>query len=1029
MSNYQSYSTLSSSFTPQDENVKFDTISVSKSSGRFISGDYFPLPYDIYTEKRILKYLERDIPMKEILLSVNDLTPEEFNQLHYLLLSLESYYKQLNPVIPRHKLIYLTMTREGLKTLKRMKLKSFLTSNGGTLLEKPDWYDNIPTYHSYDIGEIFNYNYGFFWEEEDSKDYLISETPVNVDPVILKYFKKIVDRVIGDSHDFPEVLPDEILFRVNSSTSIDDNMDSYPNYYLKSRNLRFSSVRSEGKRVLITTGPGQGRDAIINNVNDLNSIQLINENIRKFLEINFRDSILSGPQTIQQKRFFSRCNKNPFFYCRDIKKEGLSKPKYICEIILSALHKRFPKNVAFMNPHFYSGPWYEGDKTQRGHGLGMANELTTLMQLMILYTTNFAIGKGGDYVSSVKAFFLNDDSIIFVKGTEEDLDTFIDYDYQVCSGLGVLLQKDKSFYSSSCAIFCEMYYSRGKPFVNNKVSYAIRETEIIRRSSNILEAKFYAGNMKGSLDQIESTLKRTYMDLGYEFNKDEINWPITLGGLRPFKLLNIDNTLSYVKSYSDIKLLYRAFNANKERKLKRWNKYLKEYIPPILQMYPLLKKVEDPEILDRIGLGSISSLSGLFFRPSKEHKLHWAVEKLYKRRQEIFNIVSSPTYEEFCKIYATESLSNVYLDEMFIERTIPVKIFQQKRFKDPYTVINPLSSYLNYLGAKIPNIPATEWGLYQQNCVVSAEKSVFARQRAMNTLSLIDRFEEDFESELLVFPENDEDIIDFMESYPKPFMAYGLVKNGNQLPIPKKDFRNPYLKLRSQVFGRYLNLREIKLSQTYNWERIDFMLKFEEYFKGMIEFDNDFWVCVEARLEADNIPKEPPEAVSEEENNMYKSRMKLDTYGVNVDEEFYEPSQDEISEPDIFIEEPRVYESPDEDVDHINMFMRINGPLPEGGIEVYGSEDWLIWFFNENQWSQDDILRADKDLEYASVDTMAYQRGIVPGSDAFKEKNEVLTANIVHSAELSWVAYVFYYVFKNIKVPEDDPFDAGDLFG
>lgn len=1031
MTNYQNYSTATSSFTPHDEKVKFDLISVSKSSGRFIYGDYFPLPYSIYTEKRILKYLEMDIPMFEVLNAVNDLTPEEFNQLHYLLLSLESYYKQQNPMIPRHILIYLVITREGLKTLKIMRLKSFLLSNGGTLLEKPDWFDKIPFYHSYDIGEIFNYNYGFFWEEEDTKDYLISEVPVEVDKEILGFFKKIVNRIINDSSDFQEVLPDEVLFRVNSSSSIDDNMDSYPNYLLKSKNLRFSSVRSEGKRVLITTGPGQGRDAIINNINDLNSIQLINENIRKFLEMNFRDSILTGPSSIQQRRYFKRCNKYPYFYCRDIRKEGLSKPKYLCEIILSALHRRFPKNIAFMNPHFYSGPWYEGDKTQRGHGLGMANELTTLMQLMLLYTTNYAIGKGGDYVSSVKSFFLNDDSIIFIKGSDEDLDTFIDYDYQVCSGLGILVQKDKSFYSNSCAIFCEMYYCRGKPFVNNKESYAIRETEIIRRSSNILEAKFYAGNMKGSLSQIEDTLKKTYISLGYEFNKDEINWPITLGGLRPFKLLNIDQTLKYVSTYKDIRILYRAFNANKERKLKRWNKYLKDFIPPIIQMYPILKKEQDPEILEKLGLGSISNLSGLFFRPSKEHKLHWAVEKLYRRRETIFKeTLASPTYEDFCKIYSSESLSNVALDELFVKKFIPVKIFHQKSFRDPYSVINPMSSYLNYLGAKIKNIPSTRWGLFQQNCVISAEKSVFARQRAMNTLSLIDRFEEDFETELLIFPENDEDIDEFMESYPKPFMTYGLVKNGNLLPIPKEDFRNPILKLRKEVYGRYLNLREVYLSQTYKWERMDLILKFEEYFKGMIDFDNDFWTCVDARVEASKTVPLPPEEVSDGEKEMYKSRLRLDTLDIDIDQEFFEPSLSEKSDSDILIEYEEPPEETLEEVEAMpNPFMIINGPLPDGDISVYGSEEWLIWFFNEDRWSQDEILRNDKDLEYASVDTMAYQHSLVPGSDAFKEKNEVLEANLIHSAKLSWVAYTYFYVFKNIKVPEDDPFDAGDLFG
>jgi hypothetical protein len=950
-----------------------------------------------------------------------DLSPEEKNQLLYLLLSIESYYEQQNAVIPRHILIYLVVNSKGLKTLKRMRFKSFIESNQGTLLEKPDWYDEVPFYHSYDIGEIFNYNYGFFWQEEDTQDYLLSKTPVKTDSEIVNLFKKVTDRIISATDDFDEVLPEEILFRVNSSKSIDKEGNSFPNYHIKHDNLQFSSVRKEGKRCLITTSPGSGRDAIVNNVNDLNTIQLINENIRKFLLKNFRKNILTESLERNKKRFFSKCNKNQFFYCRDIKKEGLTKPKYLCEIVLQALHKRFPECLAFQFPYFYSGPWYEGDTGERGHGLGMANELTTLIQILILFTTNYLIGEEGDYVVSSGALYLNDDAVVFINGTFDDIECFVDYDYQVCTGLGVMIQRDKSFYSDSCAIFCEMYFSRGKPFVNDKISYKNRELKIIERASNILEAKLYAGNMKGSLTDIENILKHTYLKLGYEFNKEEINWPITLGGLRPFKLLNVDHTLKYVESYVDVKLLYRAYNANKERRLKRWNKYLKEYIPPLAKIYPVILKEKDESILERLGLGSVNNLSSVFFRPSKEGKLHWAVEKLYKRRQEIFLKDSgSPTFEDFCKIYASESLSNVSLNNMFYERLIEVEIFSMKKFKDPYTVTNPIVSYLNTLGVENNKVASTKWGLFQQNCVLTAEKSVFARLRMQNTLSLIDRFEEDIETDFLVFPKNDEDIEDFMESYPKPFMTYGLVQLGNKLGIPKQEFRNPILKSRKEVFGKYLNRREFILSQPYTWQRINFMLKFEESFKGMIDFDNDFWDAVDERVRILENKGEPPpkEEVSPEENEMYNTRMVLDTDTQIIDDAPIETIEVSSGSDDQSIES----------IESINMFMIENGPLPDGDISVYGSQDWLLYFFNLERWEQDPYLEADPDLRKASVDTMAFQRGVMPGSDAFKEKNQVLEDNLIFSSGISWVAYVYNNVFRNIKPPEDEEFDTSTLF-
>jgi len=1016
MTNYQSYSVNTSNYAFQDENVKFENIPVMKSNGRFLDGDYYPLPHSYDRERRILRYLEMELPIYQILNIARDLTPEELNQLHYLLLSIEAYYKQQNAVIPRHELIYLVINSKGLKILKRMKFKSFLESNHGTLMEKPDWYDQIKSYHIYDIGEIFNFNYGFFWMEEDTQDYLLSKIPVEIDSDILKGFKKVVERIINNCVDFEKVLPEEVLLRVNASSSIDEGLNSFPNYHLKSKYLQFSSIRTKGKRCLITPSPGSGRDAIINNVYDLNSIQLINENIRAFLKVNFPKFILTSSHDQNLRRYISRCNKNNFFYCRDIRKEGLTKPKYICKIVLEALQRRFPENKAFGFPSFYSGPWYENDTSERGHGLGMANELTTLIQILIFFTVNYFIGKGGDYVVSSKAFFLNDDSIFFINGTDEDIECFVDYDNQVCSGLGILVQKDKSFFSDSCAIFCEMYYSRGKPYVNDKISYKVRETEIMKRCSNILEAKMYAGNMKGTLSEIEDILKIVYIHLGYEFNKDEINWPITLGGLRPFKLLGVDFTLNYVRSYSDIKLLFRAYAANKERRLKRRNKYLKEYIPPIAKLYPGVLKETDKDILERIGLGSESNLSSIFFRPSKEGKLHWALNKLYAKRQKIFNeTLSSPTYEDFCRIYASESSSNVLLEDIFVERFIPVKIFAYKGFKDPYMIINPMMSYINYKCNLSHKYPKTQWGLFQQNCILSAEKSVFARTRAQNTLSLIDRFDEDFEAELLVFPENPDDIEDFMESYPKPFLTYSLVRNGNLLPIPKKPFRNPQLKMRKEVFGKYLNLREIYLSQTNDWYKMCFILEFERCFKNMIEFDNDFWDCVEHRAQEAEIHEKTfsKEKVDSEEEHMYDMRMTLDTYGVTV------------------IDNTSSTNDAEEVVEELppgGIFMQSYGPLPEGDISVYGSQEWLLWFFNLERWEQDPILEADPDLSYASVDTLAFVRGVVPGSDAFKEKNEVLEANLIHSSNLSWVAWVFHNVFRNIKPPEDEELDTSTLF-
>lgn len=1009
-----------STYTLHDEKIKFDRIPSSKSNNRVVVGEYFPIRYSEESRIRIMYHLENQTDVASVLSKVTDLTHDEKCHYLYLCLSLDAYYKQKIYVMQRKDLYPLLMTEAGLKTLKRIRIKSFLESNQGTLIEKPDWYDKTPSYKIYDIGEIFNYNYGMFWEAEDTQDYLLSNIPVNKDYEYVKKFQQICEELFAKCEDFEEVNPREILLKINTSQSIDDKMTSLPNYLLKNTSLYFSEKRSAGKRVLITTGPGQGRDAIINKVCDLNTIQLINENVRNFLKKNFLKFQLTGTSEQNKRRFFRKCNKSQHFICRDIRKEGITKPKYLLKIVLSALNKRYPKVQAFKYTEFFSGPWYEGDKSERGHGLGMANELTTLIQIILFFLTNRVIGEESEYVSSSSALYLNDDAIVFVDGTTDDVETFIDYDFFVCERLGILVQKDKSFYSSECAIFCEMYYARGKPFVNDKESYILRESNIISKCSNILEAKFYLGNMKGSLDEIENLLKKAYLNLGHEFSRDEIDWPITFGGCRPFKLRGTDFSLKYLESTPDFSLMWKAYVANQFKRLFRWKKYLKEFIPPILTLFPAVKNEKDERILDKLGVTSDYNLASIFFRPTKEHCFYNSVRKLFNKRQLAYkNTTTFPTFEMFCRDYSTNSTSNVYLDTPFIKKYIEVQFFEMKNFKDPYLVTNPISAYLNTIEYDDYQSPDTAWGLFQQTTAVSIEKSVFARSRTLNTLSLIDRFEEDLDISILVFPKFEEDIDEFMESYPKPFLTSELVINGNKLPILKDDFRNPDLKLRKEVYRRYLNFREVILSQTKTWREMRNIITFETYYKGFIEFDNDFWEQVDKRLKVRRDGKSSSSSSNDDDDeddpgkayvNSMPSSVKITPIELTI------PGSVSESEEELVI-----------DTVQKNMFMIESGPLPEGDISVYGSVDWVKWFINLDDHELYDVASQDKDLEYASTDVIALRRGFIP-SNIMNERNDNLKNNVRTSAQSSWIAFYYVEDIFNKKTEEDENIEI-NLFG
>lgn len=1030
---------------------------------KFITlGDYYPLTYSEESRIRVQRYLEQN---KYSVLSpsqARDLTPEELNQLNYLLLSLEAFYKQKNKfhTTPEF-LIPKLMSLDGAKFLKRMKLKSFLTTHGAKMIEQPDWWDDIPSIYLSDIGEVYNHNYCFFWEAPDEQDYLISKTPLQPEDEYVERFKSVAERLISQGEDFEYVALEEILYRVTSSISMEQGI-SYPNYSLKSKHLHVSSVRSEGKRVLITTGPGTGRDAIINSVEDLNTIQYINENVRRFLEKNFSKYLLLKSSDINYKRYIRKCKKSSFYYCRDIKKEGLSKPKYLTKILLDCLYKRYPDCTAFQNTDFYLGPWYQGDTTGRGHGLGMANELTTLMQIVLFFATNEILGEEGAYISSTSALFLNDDAVIMFNKDEtyDNVEDFIDTDFDLCRGLGILAQRDKSFLSDNCAVFCEMYYSKRSDIINDKESYKLREESIILRSGSILEAKFLLGNLKGSLETTENMLNAIHSKFKSEFHKNEIEWPITVGGLRPFKLLSVDLSLDIIKDLPNKEFILRAYEANKNKRLWKFNKYLKNFISPLEKSFPNLIDEEDKEILNKLGICSVYELACRFFRPTKEHCFQKSIRKLLRKRADIFNQTQPYIYDNFVENYVSSSLSNVKLEKRFIKKNIKVKLFTMNGFRDPYKVINPITSYLNLKNlADNLDCPRTAWGLFQTDADLTLEKSVFARNRTLNTLSLIDRFEEDIDSEILIFPENPEDIQEFMESYPKPFLAYGLVENGNELPIPYEKYRNKRLKDRKSVYGIYLSFDHIKLAQTMKWRELNYIIGIERLLNTQFGFD--FWektmIGYRNRLKGAATPPSLRSSDSSDDDDGFdlpiniiagfndvkvtyvdspptpkKSRSSSQSSDESIDlEELMREAREEstiepIIPPDVSLTIEQQVDIEIDEKESKNPFMKSYGVPEDGELDVYGTIGWIKWFVTQGPIEAVEFTDADEDLAYASEDMLAFKRGIHAGSESMAEHNKQLRARLDRSAEKSWISHYFIEYIETPE-PEEEPLEL-DLF-
>jgi hypothetical protein len=144
-------------------------------------------------------------------------------------------------------------------------------------------------------------------------------------------------------------------------------------------------------------------------------------------------------------------------YCRDFDKEGLTKPHNIIKIMLEELHKRWPEAKAFEATHFFD-KWevlVDGCliTAVRGHGLGMGNSLTTLMQLII---ERLVIDRSN--IAPVWGGYNNDDAAV-IFDSEADAKLYSKHDRDICDELGLAFKEKSSFICTGHVVLCECYGS------------------------------------------------------------------------------------------------------------------------------------------------------------------------------------------------------------------------------------------------------------------------------------------------------------------------------------------------------------------------------------------------------------------------------------------------------------------------------------------------------------------------------------------------------------------------------------------
>jgi len=782
-----------------------------------------PIEYNSNLELKLIKLSLDNYPQFRLVNIPTSLPPEVRSNLSRTWISLRAYYESKNPVMGVLA-TELAFRKEGATRLKQIRSLSLLKYFGTTFLEDPEWLDpTIPIYNIEEIGDIFYYKYCFHWEEE-CNDYLECLIPLSYEAKYVKKFRKVLIDELDSWNYYNEFEPEEILHQFSSS-SCKTKKGRSPNYIAKQteNGFRFGPRRS-GDRCVVQVHPEGARDTIINNACDRNTIQAIDK-LTSILLYRNKPKILVDKDYDSFQRKLSEFKLNhDFFYCRDIHKEGITKPKYLLKIMLEELSIRCPKFKEFCSPDFYDGPWVSIDGhdliTDRGHGLGMANSLTTLMQLIIFEMSKRQFYKELYGTFDIDALILNDDTVFAAKN-QGNIDSFADIDDEILAGLGLIRKKTKSFQSSIGFTFCEEY--RPLP-LNAKESIKRREGLLPLTAVNIAHAKM----LTNVVSQLYLSEIITYW--GYEFYPTEYKYPREVGGWISDKYLHVSFLLKSLEEEYSPKHS-RAYFANKENKPRKFGK---SKFPKRENHILYIPNSTSDRVKKLLNICSLEQISKKFFRPKHDKKFVMEWELIRQKRQTLYRSQLCIDFKQFSTILLKEEDTDYYPPEFAIERYVLCDSFKGLQM-GLYQWGAPICSALREL-YKQPNerLPCSTWPLEKENCrdkLKDTEIRKFMVSEFLENYTFMDH-----EIDEYILPKEEKDFEDLLLSYKNPFELASLSNRINLLvPILKPEYRKSYLEKRRSFYGRLLTRDEtiklagqpfylVKFIIDNNVEDIDYML-------------------------------------------------------------------------------------------------------------------------------------------------------------------------------------------------------------
>jgi hypothetical protein len=394
--------------------------------------------------------------------------------------------------------------------------------------------------YNFEIADLYRSNDLFNWDAPETSIQETSYDPVEINFNSLQLFRDAVKKILSNPKliFYEETNLDEIY---NDTSKMSFNGPVY-----QQRKVEPAFQRGLSRTAHIPRELKGKRAACVEEYASSIRIRWIERAVARILKADPRSKAKLDGLTLRREleraikeegysKYHSRSRgytQDVWSYCRDFRKEGLTKPRILLRVMLEELHERFPKEKAFECPRFFDD-WRVLDTTgeillpPRGHGLGMANSLTTLMQLAIeemnLHFFNRRFQRKPKYSG-----YVNDDACIIFKSKNE-AELYCEIDRKTCQLLSLSFKTKASFLAKGYVVLCEQYARYRQPRFSRKRIYARLEFAQLLYAVNASHARSLASSMNVQYVPA-SWFEEVFTYWGFVLFRNEHRYPRGQGG-------------------------------------------------------------------------------------------------------------------------------------------------------------------------------------------------------------------------------------------------------------------------------------------------------------------------------------------------------------------------------------------------------------------------------------------------------------------------------------------------------------------